>query len=293
MLTMNIKTIGYTTFALLAFAGNSVLCRLALGEGQIDAASFTVIRLLSGIITLVIILKLAQLTQKNTRSTSPKTTSKGSWSAALMLFVYAIAFSYAYVSLDTGTGALILFGAVQITMLLVGILSGNRLHYVEWIGVATAFCGFVYLVLPSVSTPSLTGFILMTVAGIAWAFYTLKGRGSKHPLGDTSYNFLRTLPLVAILLALTIPQTQLSQTGILLAVVSGAVTSGIGYTLWYIALGGLTPTQAAVLQLLVPIIAAIGGVVFAGELISARLVVASALVLGGILLVVLSKPTSK
>ena len=289
MQTMNIKTIGYTTFALLAFAGNSVLCRLALGEGQIDAASFTVIRLLSGIVTLIIILKLIQLTQ----STPQKTTSKGSWSAALMLFVYAIAFSYAYVSLDTGTGALILFGAVQITMLLVGILSGNRLHYVEWIGVATAFCGFVYLVLPSVSTPSLTGFILMTVAGIAWGFYTLKGKGSKHPLGDTAYNFLRTLPLVAILLALTIPQIQLSQTGILLAVVSGAVTSGIGYTLWYIALGGLTPTQAAVLQLLVPVIAAIGGVVFAGELISTRLVVASALVLGGILLVVLGKPTSK
>ncbi len=288
-MTINIKTLGYTTFALFAFAGNSVLCRLALGEGQIDAASFTVIRLLSGIITLVIILLLTQGAKKPLQ----KNASKGSWTAALMLFVYAIAFSYAYVSLDTGTGALVLFGAVQITMLLMAILSGNRLHYVEWIGVVTAFGGFVYLVLPSVSTPSLTGFILMTVAGIAWGFYSLKGKGSKHPLDDTAYNFLRTLPLVAILLALTIQQSHLSQTGIALAVVSGAVTSGIGYTLWYIALGGLTSTQAAVLQLLVPVIAAIGGVMFAGEMISARLVVASLLVLGGILLVVLGRPTSK
>lgn len=288
MQLMNFKTLGYTSFALLAFAGNSVLCRLALGEGQIDAASFTVIRLVSGIITLLIILLLTQSAKKSPQ----KSTSKGSWNGALMLFVYAVAFSYAYVSLDTGTGALILFGAVQITMLLMGILSGNRLHYVEWIGVVTAFCGFVYLVLPSVSTPSLTGFILMTLAGIAWGFYTLKGKGSKHPLSDTAHNFLRTLPLVAILLALTIQQTHLSQTGVLLAVVSGAVTSGVGYTFWYVALGGLTSTQAAVQQLLVPVIAAIGGVVFAGEVVSARLIVASALVLGGILLVVLGRPLS-
>ena len=161
-----IKTITSTIFALLAFAGNSVLCRLALGENTIDAASFTNIRLLSGIVVLALILKMTQ------RKSEPG--SKGSWLASVMLFLYAVSFSFAYISLDTGTGALILFAVVQITMIFVSIISGNKLHYSEWIGLIIAFSGFFYFVLPNLTSPSLSGFLLMTIAGVAWGVYTLK-----------------------------------------------------------------------------------------------------------------------
>ena len=275
------KVILLTTLALLAFAGNSILCRLALGENAIDAASFTSIRLFSGVIVLLLLLKALQ-----PRSTNVST---GSWKAAFMLFIYAIAFSFAYVSLDTGTGALILFASVQITMILIGLITGNRLYLFEWLGVIIAFSGFVYLVIPGVSAPSLTGFILMAAAGVAWGFYTLAGRGSKNPLSDTTYNFMRTLPLVVVLVAVTILNATFSWQGIVLAILSGGITSGIGYAIWYMALGGLSATQAAVLQLLVPVIAALGGVVFADEVLSMRLLLSSTMILGGILMVILGK----
>lgn len=252
---------------------------MALGEQTIDASSFTVIRLLSGIVALAVILKL--------RGNKKIVTTKGSWISALMLFIYAIAFSFAYISLDTGTGALVLFGAVQITMILISIFSGTRLHISEWLGVLIAFSGFVYLVLPSVQTPTFSGFILMAAAGIAWGIYTLRGRSSTYPLGDTTFNFIRTSPLVIALAVIAIPTVELSTEGIILAVLSGAVASGIGYTIWYIALGGLSATEAAVVQLSVPVIAAIGGIVFVSEAISMRLVIAAAMILGGILTVVL------
>jgi len=270
-----------TTLALLAFAGNSILCRLALGDGAIDAASFTGIRLLSGIIVLAVILKITP--------TSGVSTSKGSWKASFMLFLYAITFSFAYISLETGVGALILFGSVQITMILVGLFSGNKLHYSEWLGVIVAFSGFVYLVLPDLTTPSLIGFILMSVAGVAWGFYTLAGKGTKNPLSDTAYNFIRTLPLVLILTAITFQYAVLSQKGILLAVLSGGIASGVGYTIWYIALGGLSTIQAAVLQLLVPVIATIGGVFFANEIFTLRLALSSLMVLGGIMAMIIGR----
>ncbi len=274
-----------TILALFAFAGNSILCRLALGEDTIDAASFTTIRLLSGIIVLSIILKMT--------NASRAITSKGSWKASFMLFLYAVTFSFAYISLDTGTGALILFGAVQITMILVGLLAGNKLHYFEWLGVIAAFSGFVYLVMPSLTTPSLIGFILMSVAGVAWGFYTLAGKGSESPLSDTAYNFLRTLPLVIILIVVTNQNASLSQKGILLAVLSGGIASGLGYTIWYIALGGLSTIQAAAVQLLVPVIAAIGGVLFTNEMFSLRLATSSVMILGGITAVILGKHYSE
>ena len=276
-----IKTSVFTALALIAFAANSVLCRLALGEETIDAASFTVIRLLSGALVLLAILAFS-----NDKEASA---SKGSWSASLMLFVYAVAFSFAYISLDTGTGALILFVSVQITMILLSLVSGNRLHLSEWVGVIIAFTGFVYLVLPEVTSPSVMGFLLMIAAGIAWGMYTLKGRGSAHPLKDTAYNFLRTIPLVIILLVITIQDAHYSAAGVLLAVLSGGIASGIGYTIWYIALGGLSTTQAAVVQLSVPVIAAFGGVLFVSEAITARLTLSASMVLGGILLVVLGR----
>lgn len=275
------KTTILTGLALIAFAANSVLCRLALGNEAIDAASFTVIRLLSGAIVLFLIIRF---TQKNT-----ELSTNGSWIASLMLFLYAITFSYAYISLDTGTGALILFGSVQITMILLSLISGTRLHYTEWAGVIIAFTGFVYLILPGVTTPSTVGFLLMAAAGVAWGIYTLKGRGSQNPLMDTAYNFFRTIPLVILLTIITISHANYSSEGVLLALLSGGITSGIGYTIWYIALGGLSATQAAVLQLLVPVIAALGGVIFVSETITVRLTISAAMVIGGILMVVLGK----
>jgi len=286
------KTVLLSLLALIAFAGNSVLSRLGLGENLsddvIDPASFTSIRLASGVVMLFILLALSGPSQ----SGQQRPLSKGSWLAALSLFLYAALFSYAYLTLDTATGALILFGSVQITMITVGCLRGRRLSAFELAGMCMAIAGFVYLFLPELSKPSLLGFATMSLAGIAWGDYTLRGQGASHPLSTTAYNFLRTLPLVALLLIglmLTGAETNLSQRGVLLAMASGAITSGIGYAIWYAALNGLSTTQAAVIQLSVPIIAAIGGVMFANELISIRLVLAAALVLGGVLLVILGR----
>ena len=254
------------------------LCRLALGESAIDASTFTVIRLFAGAVVLLAILKFAS---------PPKGSySKGSWSDSFWLFLYALTFSFAYVSLETGTGALILFGSVQITIILLSFISGNRLRLTEWIGVVIASIGFVYLIVPEITTPSVLGFFLMTLAGMAWGIYTLKGRNSTNPLSDTTYNFIRTLPFVFILSIVTLHSTNYSSEGIVLAVLSGGVASGIGYTIWYIALGGLSATQAGVVQLFVPVIAAIGGVVFMAEAITIRLSLSAIMILGGILLVI-------
>ncbi|WP_210725608.1 DMT family transporter [Candidatus Colwellia aromaticivorans] len=280
-----LKTSLLTGLALIAFAANSVLCRLALGNEAIDASSFTEIRLLSGAIALFIILSIKGSIKGSNKGAS----SKGSWTASFTLFLYAITFSYAYLSVDTGTGALILFGSVQITMIMLSLISGTRLHLIEWSGVFLAFTGLIYLILPNITTPSINGFILMTVSGISWGIYTLKGRGSKNPLMDTTYNFLRTIPFVTLLALFTMQNMSYSFEGIVLAIISGAITSGVGYTIWYVALGDLTSTQAAVIQLSVPVIAAIGGVIFVSELITIRLVISAIIVLSGILMVVLGK----
>jgi len=276
-----LKTSLLTSLALIAFAANSVLTKMALGKNAIDASGFTIIRLLSGAIILLIILRVS----KNKTSSL----KKGSWFSSSMLFIYAIAFSFAYNSLDTGTGALILFGAVQITMITISTINGNRLHFTEWIGVIIAFLGFVYLILPGVTAPSTIGFVLMSVAGAAWGIYSLNGKSSKYPLMDTTYNFIRTIPLLIILVFIVYNNINYTKEGIWLAVISGGLTSGIGYTIWYTALGGLTATQAAVVQLLVPVIAAFGGVIFISEKITLRLGMASFMILGGILIVVIGK----
>jgi drug/metabolite transporter (DMT)-like permease len=276
-----LKTSLLSVLALIAFAANSVICRLALGSGTIDVPSFTAIRLISGAVMLFIILSI--------KANKKEATSTGSWTAGLALFIYAITFSYAYLSLDTGTGALVLFGSVQITMILLSMIYGTRLQSSEWFGVVIAFIGFIYLILPSITTPSISGFMLMAVAGISWGVYTLKGRNSINALKDTSYNFLRTIPFVALLVICNLKQLNYSSEGIYLALLSGAITSGIGYTIWYIALGGLSSTQAAVIQLSVPVIAAIGGTIFVSEAITARLLISAVIVLGGILMVILGK----
>ena len=279
--TKIMRTAVLTALALLAFAGNSVLCRLALNSGEIDAASFTSFRLFSGAVFLLILVAIKTRKVIDVKS--------GSWLSALFLFLYAIAFSYAYISLDTGTGALILFGAVQITMIVSGLIKGNMLSIVEWIGLALAFTGLCILLLPGASSPSLVGFFLMAISGIAWGFYTLAGRGSKSPLIDTTNNFLRTIPLVLLIMFFTIADMEISNRGVVLAVASGALASGLGYAIWYTALAGLTVTKAAVAQLSVPIIAAFGGVIFSSETINTGLIVSSVFILGGIATVVASK----
>jgi len=278
------KTIFLSSLALIAFAGNSVLCRLALSDNAIDPAGFTIVRLLSGVLALWPLLFLSQGKAAYEKS--------GSWLSALMLFAYALLFSYAYVSIDTATGALILFGAVQLTLVLVSLLKGNRLSVGELSGVAMALAGFVYLVLPELQKPSLSGFIMMSIAGVAWAIYTVGGQGSSNALRDTAFNFLRTAPLLIVLLVVSFNAFSFTTYGLILAVASGAITSGLGYAIWYAALPNLTTTQAAVIQLFVPVIAAFGGAWFANEAITVRLMIAAALVLGGIMLVILAKRQS-
>lgn len=279
------KMLTLTFFSLLALAANSVLCRLALGDGSIDPVSFTLIRLFSGILMLSLVLLFLRRSQPKPLSVSRSLALR--YGAAFMLFLYAIAFSIAYINLDTGIGALVLFGSVQLTMIINGVIKGQHLHKVEWLGLLLAFSGLIYLVLPKLSTPSLSGFILMALAGIAWGFYTLMGRGSTTPMTDTASNFIYTWPwLLLLVLWLIFNGAELQSKGVLLALASGGITSGLGYIVWYAALKYYSATQAAVLQLLVPVLAAFGGVIFIAETISLNLIMASIMVLGGIFLVI-------
>ncbi|WP_411993731.1 DMT family transporter [Agarivorans sp. DSG3-1] len=271
-----------TLIALIAFAGNSVLCRLALGDQQIDAASFTAVRLLAGAITLVLLLAI--------KPASGAKQSKGSWWSGVMLFSYAACFSFAYLYLDTGIGALILFAAVQLSMVGISIVKGVRLFWGEGLGIAFAFAGLVVLLAPSEqASVSLVGFVLMLVAGCAWGVYTLNGRGSLSPSRDTCFNFWRSLPFLVVLLPWIAMQANMTVYGVLLALSSGALASGLGYWVWYIALGSLSASQAAVLQLLVPLIAAAGGWLFASEPLGLNFILSAGLVLGGILLTIYSR----
>jgi len=269
--------------ALFAFAGNSLLARYALLDGVIDAASFSAIRLFTGAVVVLLLVASKERAAPDWRA--------GSWLNAFYLFLYAVAFSYAYLSLDTGVGALILFAAVQVTMVLHSILSGKRLSHWEWLGLLIAFSGLSYLLLPTSAAPTLSmnGVLLMLIAGIAWGLYSVAGRGAVNPLAVTGGNFLRSLPFVLLLLLFTLDSTSITMTGVLLAIVSGGITSGLGYALWYVALNGLSVTQAALVQLSVPIIAAFGGVVLLNEAISTQLVISALLVVGGILVSLLTQ----
>lgn len=253
---------------------------MALGTGNIDPQSFTVIRLVSGAMTLLLLLSFKQGSVKSA-------VKKGSWMGGAMLFVYAAAFSLAYVSLDTGTGALILFGLVQLTMIFLSVIGGRKLSAGEFVGVIAAFIGLAYLMLPSVSTPSFSGFLLMASAGIAWGIYSHIGGSSKEPTLDTSSNFLKSLVFLPLLLILDGSLT-ISISGVILAMLSGILASALGYAVWYRVLPKIKGVRAAALQLAVPIIAAFGGFVFSAEEISVRFVTASITVLGGIGLVIVS-----
>ncbi len=272
-----LRTLSLTSLAMLAFAGNSLLCRLALKQTGIDPASFTTIRLLAGALVLWLIVRIRGGGHQ----------IGGSWPSALALFAYAAGFSFAYVSLPTGTGALLLFGAVQATMILTGLYRGERLRPQQSAGLLLALAGLVGLLLPGLAAPPLFGSLLMLAAGVAWGVYSLRGRGIADPTGATAGNFLRAIPPTLALSLLFLPAAQVDRAGLTYALISGALASGVGYALWYTALRGLQVTQAASVQLSVPVIAALGGVLLLGEALTPRLLLASLAILGGIALVIL------
>jgi drug/metabolite transporter (DMT)-like permease len=274
------KIFALTSLAMIAFAANSLLCRMALGDSAIDPASFTTLRLISGALILWLIVFLRR---------SGKTTNQRDFVATGFLFAYAILFSFAYISLTAGTGALILFGMVQATMILTGLLKGERPHWLAWLGISAAIAGLVYLVSPGVTAPPVTGAILMALAGIAWGGYSLKGRHAKEPVSATAYNFVFAVPLTLLTSVIMYNDMHLTVRGVVLALLSGVVASGIGYVIWYSALPHLSPTPAASVQLSVPLIAAFAGIVVLNEKLTVRLVIASVLILGGIAMVVLTK----
>ena len=279
---LNVRAVLLTILALLAFAGNSLLCRMALAHTSMDAASFTTVRLLSGALVLWLLVAL--------RSGSSQ--AQGSWLSALALFVYAAGFSFAYLQLNTGVGALILFGAVQSGMIGYGLWRGERFSARQWLGLLLACAGLTGLLLPGLSAPPLMGAVLMLTAGFAWAVYSLRGKGAANPLQVTAGNFARTLPMTLLLSAALPGQLSLDSYGMLYAVLSGALTSGVGYAIWYSVLPLLKATTTATVQLTVPVLAAIAGILILDEPLTLRLILASVAILGGIALVVL-KPVLK
>ncbi|HET6719260.1 MAG TPA: DMT family transporter [Rhodocyclaceae bacterium] len=276
-------TLALTLLAMIAFAGNSLLCRLALKDTGIDAASFTAIRLLSGAIVLWLIVRLRHRTVHGA----------GNWPSAVALFVYAAGFSYAYLSLPASTGALLLFGAVQATMIGYGLWRGERLRRRQTIGVGAALAGLVGLLLPGLSAPPVVGASLMLAAGVAWGVYSLRGKGGGDATAVTAGNFLRSAPLALVLGVLALPALSLDRAGVIYAIASGALASGVGYAIWYTALRGLNATSAASVQLSVPVLAAIGGLIFLGEVITPRLLWCSLAILGGIGLVIFDRRPAK
>ena len=317
------KVFLYTTFALVAFAFNSILCRIALRGEEVDAAGFTAVRLVSGAVALVVVSylvtkggnlsgsegvsRVAENLDSGTKNTLPtgrvsalkKNTLPtgrvsaleihGSWASAFFLFAYAVCFSFAYLGLTAGTGALILFGSVQMTMVAAAVVKGERPVPLEWIGLVVAVGGLVYLVFPGLASPPLVSSLLMAAAGMSWGFYSIRGRTSGDPLANTTGNFVRSLPFAVVLALLFLPNLHLTTRGILFAVLSGALSSGVGYTVWYAAIKFHTATRAAVLQLAVPVIAALAGVFVLSEIANMRLGIAGLLILGGIALTMVSR----
>jgi drug/metabolite transporter (DMT)-like permease len=273
------RLVALTLLAMIAFAGNSLLCRLALKHSDIDAASFTTIRLVSGAVTLWLVVRLSRRAHSGS----------GNWLSAFALFAYAAAFSFAYVSLPAATGALLLFGAVQATMIGHGVWQGERLLGPQLAGLALAFAGLGFLLLPGLAAPPWLGSMLMLSAGVAWGVYSLRGRGAGDPTRVTAGNFLRAVPFAVVLSLVTLRGVSLDRAGVLYAVSSGALASGLGYAIWYAALPYLKATNAATVQLSVPVIAALGGIVLLDEALSLRLVLSSLAILGGIALVIMRK----
>ncbi|WP_244848762.1 DMT family transporter [Caballeronia sp. SL2Y3] len=273
------RTATLAALAMLAFAGNSLLCRLALKGTRIDAATFTFVRIASAALVLWLILA----------ARGGDARRAGSWASAAMLTLYAVAFSYAYVALPAGAGALLLFGAVQATMIGYGLFRGERLTARQWLGLTLALAGLVWLVLPGLAAPQPWSSALMLVAGIGWGVYSLRGRGLADPTAATAGNFLRAFPIATVVFALAYRNATFDAAGFGYALASGALTSGLGYLVWYAALKRLDPATAATVQLSVPVLAAAGGVALLGEALNVRLVVSSVAILGGIALVIVNR----
>ena len=310
MVGIIVKATLYTVIALIAFAANSLFGRMALAAGYIDAWSFTIIRLVSAAVCLAIIMTVYTYRLRrqalNLGSTSYEAilNDKGSWLSSASLVIYALCFSIAYVELDTGTGALILFSAVQLTMIGWGIYKKEQLSVLQWVAFIVAVVGFIYLMLPSAAVPSLLAATLMAISGVAWGIYSIRGKSCVSPLRATGFNFIRSLVAVPILLLIgmvyldnigleNIDLGNITIKGILLACASGAIASGMGYSIWYMAMPLLKNTQAAVVQLCVPVLAAILGVVFLSEQLTMQFVVASAVILGAVLVFILNKKAVK
>jgi len=268
-----------TSLAMVAFAGNSLLCRQALKYTTIDAASFTTLRIASGALMLWLIVRLSRCAASG----------DGNWASAFALFAYAAGFSFAYLTLTAATGALLLFSAVQATMIGYGLWSGERLHGAQWIGLALALGGLVALLLPGLSAPPLFGTLLMLGAGIAWGIYSLRGKGKGDPTRVTAGNFIRAVPIAVAMSLLASSNLQPDVSGAIYALASGALASGIGYAIWYTALPLLKPASAATVQLSVPVIATLGGILFLGEPVTMRFMAASVAILSGIALVILTR----
>ena len=272
----------------MAFASNSILCRLALGHHLIDPAPFTAIRIAAGAVMLALLAWPERSRRRSTNATV-RTGTRSGWISGLFLFAYAIAFSFAYLTLTASTGALILFAAVQATIITGAIAGGVRLHTREWCGLVVAMGGLIYLTMPGLSAPPVAGCVLMLSAGVAWGLYTLRGRGSAAPLADTARNFLCALPAALIAAGAAHTHLHASAAGVAYASASGAIASGLGYVAWYAALRGLTAPRAAMVQLSVPVIAALAAIVFLSEHIGTRLMLSAALILGGIALAVVPR----
>ena len=284
------KPILYTTFALVAFAFNSVLCRLALRGDEADAAGFTVVRLAAGAVALCLIWYVVSA-RRDALTTVRASAITGTWLSALFLFSYAVCFSFAYLNLTAATGALVLFGSVQMSMIAIALGKGERPTLFERCGLFVAVAGLVYLVLPGLEAPPIISSLLMAAAGMSWAIYSHRGKSTADAIADTTGNFVRTLPFAAILAVIFYPNLNLTPRGVVIAVISGAITSGVGYVFWYAALKYHSSTRAAVLQLAVPVIAAVIAIIWLGESMSATLVIASAMILGGIGLTIVGKKT--
>ena len=275
----NNRVLVLTLLALVSFAGNSLLCRAALAYTDIDAASFTTLRLLSGAVVLYALVALRHGARQGS----------GNWLSACMLFVYAAGFSFAYIQLNTGMGALILFGVVQTSMIAYGLWRGEQLGLRQWLGLVLACVGLVALLLPGLTAPPFQGAMLMLLAGMAWGAYSLRGKGAGDPLQVTAGNFIRATPMALMLSVLLLKQVTLDSVGVYYALLSGALTSGVGYAIWYSALPLLKATTAATVQLSVPLLAALGGIVLLQEPLTLRLVLAALAIVGGIALVVMQK----
>jgi drug/metabolite transporter (DMT)-like permease len=278
-MTVTSRTLLLTMTAMLAFAANSLLCRLALGADLIDAASFTSVRIIAGA------LMMGLLILPHARAGQSAALIAVKWRSVVALFTYMICFSIAYLSLAAGTGALILFGAVQLTMIVVALRSGESFPALSWFGLLLAIAGLIYLVSPGVSSPDPAGALLMTVAGVAWGFYSLLGKTASNPMQATASNFVYSVPLALLASLFFLQEFHITLAGAGFAIASGAIASGLGYYIWYAALRNLAAIRAATVQLSVPVIAAIGGVVLLAEPVTSRLIIASVATLGGIAVV--------